>query len=227
MAAENSLLGISISRNSIILGLFAVATTGLIVLTEVNTREPIKEARDKALASALHEVLPKTTHDNELLQDTVMVQPHPLLGTKKADVAYVGREQGNPNAVILQVTAPEGYGGSINLLVAILADGTVSGVRVVPPHAETPGLGDAVEISKSDWILSFNGKSLTNLSEKQWKVKKDGGVFDAFTGATNTPRAVVDAVHKALQYFEQNKLNLFGHPATDREPAAQANAQES
>lgn len=227
MAAENSLLGISISRNSIILGLFAVATTGLIVLTEVNTREPIKEARDQALASALHEVLPQSTHDNELLQDTVVVQPDPLLGTKDANVAYIGRDQGNPNAVILQVTAPEGYGGSINLLVAILADGSISGVRVVPPHAETPGLGDAVDISKSDWILSFNGKSLTNPSEKQWKVKKDGGVFDAFTGATITPRAVVGAVHKALQYFKQNKLNLFGHPATTREPAAPEKTQES
>ncbi len=224
MAAENSLLGVSISRNSIILGLFAIATTGLIVLTEVNTREPIKQARDQALASALHEVLPKTTHDNELLEDSVVVQPHPLLGTKEPDVAYIGRENDNPNAVILQVTAPEGYGGSINLLVAILEDGSVSGVRVVPPHSETPGLGDAIEIAKSDWILGFNGKSLDNLSEKQWKVKKDGGVFDAFTGATITPRAVVDAVHKALQYFDQNKLNLFGHPATTPDVAA---AEES
>ncbi|MDX1696303.1 MAG: electron transport complex subunit RsxG [Ketobacteraceae bacterium] len=222
MATETSLLGVSISRNSIILGLFAIATTGLIVLTEVNTRAPIKEARDQALASALHEVLPKATHDNELLEDAVLVQPDPLLGTREPAVAYIGRENGNPNAVILQVTAPEGYGGSINLLVAILADGTVSGVRVVPPHPETPGLGDAIEITKSDWILGFNGRSLNNPPEKQWKVKKDGGVFDAFTGATITPRAVVDAVYNALKYFEQNRLNLFGHPAVT-DPAGSDN----
>ena len=220
MTTEPSLLGVSISKNSMILGLFAIATTGLIVLTEVNTREPIQQARDQAMASALHEVLPKTTHDNELLEDAVVLQPDPLLGTKEPEVAYIGREDGNPNAVILQVTAPEGYGGSINLLVAILADGTISGVRVVPPHSETPGLGDAIEITKSDWILGFNGKSLQNPAEKAWKVKKDGGVFDSFTGATITPRAVVDAVHKALTYFEQNKLNLFGHPATSDEVAA-------
>jgi electron transport complex protein RnfG len=111
--------------------------------------------------------------------------------------------------VILQAVAPEGYGGSINLLVGIDSQGAITGVRVIPPHFETPGLGDAVEVQKSPWILSFNGKSLANTPESRWWVKKDGGEFDAFTGATITPRAVVDAVYKALQYFDANKASLL------------------
>ena len=225
MALENGLLGVSISKNSIILGLFAIATTGLIVITQTNTREPIEAAKQKALAAALYEVLPEETHNNDLLQDTKEISASELLGTKTTKVAYIGRQNDEPTAAILQVTAPEGYGGSINLLVAIREDGAISGVRIVPPHPETPGLGDAIEITKSDWILGFNGKSLQNLTAKQWKVRKDGGVFDSFTGATITPRAVVDAVHKALQYFEANKLNIFGNPATIPNQAVSQNVQ--
>ena len=104
--------------------------------------------------------------------------------------------------------APNGYNGPIHLLVGIKADGTLAGVRVVK-HRETPGLGDVVEISRSDWILGFNDRSLSKPDEKGWKVKRDGGIFDQFTGATITPRAVVKAVHNALLYFEKNQVILF------------------
>ena len=93
----------------------------------------------------------------------------------------------------------EGYSGPINLLVAVNVDGTLSGVRVVS-HKETPGLGDKIETNKDDWILGFVGKSLSNPSEALWKVRKDGGEFDQFTGATITPRAVVNAVREVLKY---------------------------
>ncbi|PIE41841.1 MAG: electron transport complex subunit RsxG [Gammaproteobacteria bacterium] len=206
------------SKNSLILGLFAIATTGLIVLTQLSTKAPIEQAKQQALAEALYEVLPRNTHNNDLIKDTVELPASNLLGTKATKVAYIGRQDNNPVAAILQVSAPEGYGGTINLLVAILADGTISGVRVVPPHQETPGLGDKIELKKSAWVLNFNHKSLANLTEQQWKVDKDGGAFDSFTGATITPRAVVDAVYKSLQYFKANKAAILNKPGGSAVP---------
>ena len=203
------MIGQSVTRNGIILGLFAIITTGLVVATANLTKDKIAEEKQNALQRSLFEVMPKAVVDNNLLDNTVTLPAHGLLGTSVPQLAYLGRKQEQPAGIITQVTAPEGYGGPINLLVGINSDGELTGVRVIPPHFETPGLGDAIEVQKSDWIKSFNGKSLTNLDEKGWRVKKDGGQFDAFTGATITPRAVVDAVHKALLYFEQHKSELL------------------
>jgi electron transport complex protein RnfG len=111
-------------------------------------------------------------------------------------------------AAIISTVAPQGYNGNIYLLVAIRYSGKLAGVRVVK-HRETPGLGDAIDEKRSDWISSFDNKSLQNPAPKDWKVKRDGGVFDQFTGATITPRAVVDAVYKTLQYFEKHRDELF------------------
>ena len=208
------MIGQSVSRNSIVLGIFAIVTTGMIVLTANLTKGKIAEAQQNALKKSLFEVMPKELIGNDLLKDQVPLKADGLLGSKKDKVAYIARKSGDASGVILQVTAPEGYGGSINLLVGVDVDGNVTGVRVVPPHFETPGLGDQVEIQKSPWVLSFNGKSLANTTEKQWHVKKDGGEFDAFTGATITPRAVVDAVHKALQYFDRHKQAILQGDAT-------------
>lgn len=199
----------SVSRNSIILGIFAIATTGMIVLTANLTRDSIAKAVEDTLKKSLFEVMPRDRLDNDLLNDQLSLPADKLLGTKAAKAAYVAKQNGEPTGVILQAVAPEGYGGSINLLVGIDSQGQITGVRVIPPHFETPGLGDAVEVQKSPWILSFNGKSLANTPESRWRVKKDGGEFDAFTGATITPRAVVDAVYKALQYFDANKASLL------------------
>ncbi|OUS04662.1 electron transport complex subunit G [Gammaproteobacteria bacterium 42_54_T18] len=204
------ILGQSIRKNSIIMGLFAIVTTGLIVLTQVGTADQIEFAKRQALEKALQEIVPTSLFDNKLLENTVEISANKQLGSKKIRTAYIATKDDAPAAIILQATAPEGYGGSIHFLVGIRADGVVTGVRVVPPHFETPGLGDKIDLAKSNWILSFNGKSLANLEAEQWKVKKDGGQFDAFTGATITPRAIVDGVHKSLQYFDEHKLSLFG-----------------
>ncbi|MHB1591102.1 MAG: RnfABCDGE type electron transport complex subunit G, partial [Sulfuricella sp.] len=131
---------------------------------------------------------------------------------------YRAVKEGKPSAAVLEVIAPDGYGGNIRMIVAIKADGEVSGVRVVTHH-ETPGLGDYIDIAKNSWIRIFEGKSLSKYADQDWKVKKDGGKFEYMAGATVTPRAVVKAVHKSLKYFAQNQDMIFSLPAETEEQA--------
>lgn len=214
------MIGQSVTRNSIVLGFFAIITTGMVVATANLTKDKIAEEKEKALKRSLLEVMPHDRLNNDLLDSAIELKADKLLGTTEPKQAYVAKLSEEPNGIIMQVVAPEGYGGSINLLVGIGINGDITGVRVIPPHFETPGLGDAVDIQKSDWITSFNGKSLANLDEQGWKVKKDGGQFDAFTGATITPRAVVDAVHKSLLYFDEHHSELLYSNRTSPEQAA-------
>ncbi|HDY98271.1 MAG TPA: electron transport complex subunit RsxG [Pseudomonas sabulinigri] len=204
----------SILRNSVILGLFAMATVGLIAVTQQGTAERISEAQRRVQLSALNEILPHEQHDNDLLGDSFSVDDYPQLRLSDARDGYRARQNGEVVAVILPVVAPEGYSGRIDLLVGIYADGSVAGVRAVS-HRETPGLGDKVEIGKSQWVLEFNGKSLSMPVPENWAVKKDGGNFDQFTGATITPRAVVKAVYQSLEYFADHRSILLQLPAEE------------
>ena len=195
-----------------LLMLFAAIGAGIVGLTYDNTLEDIKYNEQMALLRKLNTILPETVYDNELLKDTLQLPPDTLLGTSKNSTAYRARKLGKPVAIVIPAIAPNGYNGPIDLLVGIYYDGTLAGVRVVK-HRETPGLGDAVEATRSDWILGFTGKSLSNPVTKGWKVKRDGGHFDQFTGATITPRAVVKAVHSTLLYFEKHHKTLFNPTA--------------
>ena len=199
-------------RGALLLGLFALITTALVAVTYQLTREKIAENERLAVLRSLHELISPTLHDNDLVQDVIYVTDPELLGDDKPKPVYRARKNGKPVAVIITTTAPDGYGGAIKLLVAVDYQGRVLGVRAVS-HKETPGLGDAIEPEKSNWILRFTGKSLGNPPEKQWKVKRDGGVFDQFTGATITPRAVVKAVKKALIYYRDHRDELFDTPS--------------
>ena len=199
----------SMLKNSLVLALFAAVTVAVVAITQQSTKSRIATAERDAQIRALGEILPAHSYDNALL-DNVIYLNESLLGHRKDTPAYLASAGGQPAAVILQVTAPDGYSGSIQLLIGIMADGQLSGVRVIQ-HKETPGLGDRIELAKSPWIKSFDGKSLTNPNEQGWAVKKDHGDFDQFAGATITPRAVVSAVHKALQYFDHNHAELFAH----------------
>ncbi|MCE5364756.1 electron transport complex subunit RsxG [Pseudomonas anguilliseptica] len=194
-------------KNSLVLGAFAILTVGIVATTQLGTAKRIEAAQREAKVQALAQILPANSYDNHLLDNARNVND-PLLGNKGPTPAYLATRNGEPSAVILQVTAPDGYSGSINLLIGIFADGRLAGVRVIS-HKETPGLGDKIELAKSNWINSFVGTSLQRPDESGWAVKKDGGQFDQFAGATITPRAVVKAVHKALQYFDTHRAELL------------------
>lgn len=197
----------SMLKNSLVLGLFAIATVGLVAVLQQATAGRIANAEREAQMRALSEILPQGSYDNHLLDNSIQVDD-PLLGNKSPQTAYIALKDGQPSAVILRATAPDGYSGAIHLLIGIQADGSLAGVRVLK-HRETPGLGDKIELAKSAWIRSFDGKSLSVPNTDGWAVKKDQGEFDQFAGATITPRAVVKAVHKALQYFDANQQQLF------------------
>ena len=159
------------------------------------------------------QILPESLHDNDLLQDAIKIPAGGELHNREQTLAYRARLNGQPSAIILETVAPDGYSGDIKLLVAIAADGSISGVRVLA-HKETPGLGDYIDIGHSDWIKkNFDGQSLAKTPDDAWKVKKDGGSFDYMTGATITPRAVVKAVHGVLKYFADHRDELFAAPA--------------
>lgn len=204
----------SILRSALGLGMFAVFTAGTIAVTQVMTEERIEQQQRKAEASALFEIIPERMHNNDLLSSTVTLQPDPLLGIRQAAQAWVARQDGEPVGVILPVVAHNGYSGDIRMLVGVAPDGELLGVRVTS-HRETPGLGDKIELKKSDWITVFEGKSLDNPEPDNWAVKKDGGAFDQFTGATITPRAVVGAVKDALLYFEDHQQALLSGTTPD------------
>lgn len=204
------MLGQSISKNSIILGLFAIVTAGALALTNLGTQDRIATAERAAQQKALFEVLPENTHDNDLLNDTLLVPQKnwEQLGLVSEGKIHRARQQGSITALIIPATAHDGYSGDIDMIVGVNRDGTIAGVRVLR-HKETPGLGDKIELKKHQWILSFNGKQLGVPVIEEWKVKKDGGVFDQFAGATITPRALVRQIRQVLEFVSANQQALF------------------
>lgn len=204
------MLAQSITKNSLALALFALVTGGILAGTYDATAERIAAAERAAAQAALLEIVPRSRHDNDMLVDAIVVndQQKQALGLKTNESIHFAFNKGKPVAVIIPAVAPDGYSGDIKLIVGINMDGSVAGVRVLS-HKETPGLGDQVDLRKSDWLLSFNGKSFGNPPRESWGVKKDGGAFDQFTGATITPRAVVNRVKQTLDYFTQHKTEIL------------------
>lgn len=197
----------SISKNGFILTLFALATTGAVTLTQLATADKIEQQAQLQLKNMLQEVLPKSAYNNQLVSDCIEVKDD-LLGHQQTQRAYRAHNDGQPSAIIIPSTAPDGYSGNIEIISAIYLDGRVAGVRVIK-HKETPGLGDKIELKRSDWISSFNGLTAESEEDSRWAVKKEGGQFDAFTGATITPRAVINAVKRSSLFIQQHQQTLF------------------
>jgi len=195
------------------LALFMFVCIVLLLTTYYVTAPKIAHEQREAMLKTFHQILPPPLYNNTPLEDTlIMSDPKQLelLGSDAPVTLYRARKDNQPAGLIFQIEARNGYSGHISLLMAVLPNGKISGVRVLN-HRETPGLGDKIEAQKSDWILSFNGRTIqaNHPNDPRWAVKKDGGEFDQFTGATITPRAVVATVKKALIFVQQSGESLY------------------
>ncbi|MGB1192190.1 MAG: electron transport complex subunit RsxG [Pseudomonadales bacterium] len=207
-----SSLGLSISTNSAILGFFALLCTAIIASTYLGTEEQIDKQKRQAQLKALYQIVPKQQHDNDMLQDNIIFEDQ-ALGHRKEQTLFLAKKalsgQQQPLTLIYPVTARDGYSGDIDFIIGInVSDGSIAGVRVIK-HKETPGLGDKVDLRKSEWVLDFNGHSLGDPDSEGWTVKKEGGIFDGFTGATITPRAVIASIENTLRYHHLNVDRLI------------------
>jgi len=198
----------SMGMAALILAGFSVVGAGLVAVTYTSTKDIIAKAQQAALETSLNQLVPADRYDNRVVEDAIEVVAPEWLGTNQPVTVYRARKNGQPVALFATPYAPDGYSGPIQLLIGVYADGTLAGVRVLA-HKETPGLGDGIDEKRSPWILAFAGKSLENPPLERWKVKKDGGAFDQFTGATVTPRAVVKATRQFLEYVQTHQEALF------------------
>ncbi|MCG8023509.1 MAG: electron transport complex subunit RsxG [Candidatus Thiodiazotropha endolucinida] len=195
-----------VGYQAMLLGGFSTLATALLVAGNLATRDAILERQKEDLHHSLSQVIPSEQYDNDLLENPLQLdgpQGEPL-------TVYRGTEGMQISALAWEISG-QGYAGEIRLILGLDADGSILGVRVLS-HAETPGLGDKMEVAKDDWILDFNGLSLGQPPADQWQVKKDGGRFDQFSGATITPRAVVQAIKGGLEFFQEHRTELLNPP---------------
>lgn len=193
------------------LSLFVFVSVVLLLGIKQLTDPLVAEAERTNLLNTFNQVMPPELYNNDPLSDTLLLTDPNLLsvlGTQDPVLVYRARKDGKPAGLLLTTTAPNGYTGNITLLMGVLADNRIAGVRVLK-HRETPGLGDKIEVNKDRWILGFNGRSVRNEHDPQWAVKKDGGEFDQFTGATITPRAVVAQVKRTLLLVAEQSEFLY------------------
>lgn len=216
MTKQNYKLGKDTIRRvfkpALLLAMFALLGVLLLDMTNEYTRERIVENERNALMRQLMEVIDPASHDNDLINDRIEL-PGEWFHSRQPVTVYRARLQGKPGAALFVTSTDKGYQGTIRMVVGVRTDKSISGVRVVQ-HNETPGLGDKIELQKSPWVLRFNNTSLQQPELSKWYVKKDGGYFDQFTGATITPRAVVGAVRDVLIWSsEDNNLqSVFTYP---------------
>jgi electron transport complex protein RnfG len=192
-----------IAYQPLLLGVFALLASGALAWASNATGAAIAAAEAKDLRDSLAEVLPQGLADNDFLKDTVELEKE-----GKTVTIYRARKEGVVKAALFKV-AQRGYAGDIQVLMAVDSAGKTLGVRVLK-HSETPGLGDKIEVKKDPWVKSFDGKSLADPTPDKWAVRKDGGIFDQFAGATITPRAVVKAVKGGMDFYTEHRKEILG-----------------
>lgn len=202
----------------IFIPMFIISAIALLFWINISTEKQIEASYKRSIQAPLLDILGQV-----FKSDSIELNPYPipkkfwpLLGFEKQHYLNIAYQNSEAVALIIPATTQTGYSGEIKIIVAVSRDGQIIGVRILK-HSETPGLGDKIDISTDDWILAFDGKSLSNTAEKSWTVRKDGGEFDQISGATITSKSVISKVFKALKYFEQDKVHLFGQttPETD------------
>lgn len=204
-----------------LLAVFGLGGSLILAITWNQTESVIAEQERNATLKRLAEILPDDLYDNDPLADAINIAPNDELRTTSNTLVWRAKKGQRYQAWVFNMVAEDGYAGPIRMLVSVHQDGTVLGVRIVQ-HKETPGLGDGIETKRSDWVLAFSGRSLNDPKPEQWNVKKDGGIFDQFTGATITPRAVVTAVKRVLEWSASHREQLIAPVA--EAPTTQQNS---
>ena len=192
------------SRYGILLGFIALLCTAISAGIFFLTKDKIDAVMAAQQRELLLQVIPQDSFNNNLLESAVIPQDKNLVGIQKI---YFAKKDGNVSAYAYETTAPDGYSGDIHLLVGLDPKGEILGVRVIEHH-ETPGLGDKIELRISNWILNFTHQSINDYNLNEWAVKKDGGKFDQFSGATITPRAVVNQTKRSALIMLNNQSLL-------------------
>lgn len=194
-------------RGALLLGMAVLCAAVLLSIIDALTQQRIASAKAQLRLDGLAAVLPPGPFDDnpvESLKQHTVLSPG---GAETLDI-YTAYTSGQPAAAVLELLAPDGYSGNIRLLLGLKPDGTIVAARVIE-HRETPGLGDAIDTQRSDWIRQFTGRSLDTENTKLWQLGQSDTQIDAVTGATVTSRAVLQAIHRALQWFELNSEELF------------------
>ena len=204
-------------NNAIVLAIFAFVSVSLTAITWVATQDRIQSEKEAALLKAIDNLIPKNAFANDPYTDCTLVSDAQLLGSSEPQQVWRLRDtNNNPVGLIISAVAPNGYTGPIEFIsgfkTSVSYGDTLAGVRVTA-HQETPGLGDKLDERKSDWIYSLNDHDVTEIKLPKWQVKKDGGEFDGFTGATITPRALLAAIIKTTEYYVNNKQTLYDAPS--------------
>jgi electron transport complex protein RnfG len=195
-------------KGLVALGIALTLLTALLAYMASATRERIVQNEQAGVIAGLRALLDAETYDNEPLLDTIEITAPAIVGSERPVTIYRARKAGRPVAAVMRTIAPDGYRGPIELLVAIAYDGTLIGVQVLH-HNETPGLGNQFETRAAAWLDDFAGRSLADPPQQRWTVRKDGGDFDAFTGATITPRAIIRAVRRSLELYAAQRAQIF------------------